>query len=264
MRLAIRGQITRMRSMLPFVVLGVVVAPTAAAQSPVSLVFDPAAAQANDRVTVRAVGVQSGRPTRIYLVPTSATRSIRFPADPRLHFVGVLVPADGRGALTFNVPPLASGPYTAWCRGCSRSRHGSRALLRVTMPPATKRCPVTIPNGKTPPGAEPSPRFHWNGLLGTSLPVDGVFVGHRREPDGSIFDKLGWVPTGIGGVLTVRGRRLDAPSRPLRVLAVRWGYSSTGRGGWASAVVFPSEGCWKLTGRVKDVSLSYVVKVVAP
>jgi hypothetical protein len=33
--------------------------------------------------------------------------------------------------------------------------------------------------------------------------------------------------------------------------------------GWASAVKFPSEGCWRLTGRVGDIALSYVVKVVA-
>jgi hypothetical protein len=43
---------------------------------------------------------------------------------------------------------------------------------------------------------------------------------------------------------------------------VRWGYSSTGRGGWASAVVFAGEGCWRITGRVRDVSLTFVVRVV--
>ena len=48
---------------------------------------------------------------------------------------------------------------------------------------------------------------------------------------------------------------------------MNWGYSIVDgrrqRGSWASAVEFPSEGCWRLTGRVQDVSLSYVVKVVA-
>jgi hypothetical protein len=48
----------------------------------------------------------------------------------------------------------------------------------------------------------------------------------------------------------------------MRVRAVNWGYSSTGRGSWASAVSFPGEGCWRITGRVRDVSLTYVVKVV--
>jgi hypothetical protein len=28
-------------------------------------------------------------------------------------------------------------------------------------------------------------------------------------------------------------------------------------------VELPSEGCWRITGRVADISLSYVVKVVA-
>lgn len=90
----------------------------------------------------------------------------------------------------------------------------------------------------------------------------------RVERDGSIFWKFGWLPTGIdvSPGLTVAGRRLDAASPPMRVLGVNWGYSYVrgvrGRGSWATAVSFPSEGCWKLTGRVGDIALSYVVKVV--
>jgi hypothetical protein len=50
----------------------------------------------------------------------------------------------------------------------------------------------------------------------------------------------------------------------MQVLSVNWGHSlSTGRGSWMSAVTFPSEGCWRINGRVRDVSLSYVVRVVA-
>jgi hypothetical protein len=61
----------------------------------------------------------------------------------------------------------------------------------------------------------------------------------------------------------VRGERLDAPSPPLKVLNVFWGHSSTGKWSWATPVEFPSEGCWRISGRVDDVSLTYVGRVVA-
>ena len=89
----------------------------------------------------------------------------------------------------------------------------------------------------------------------------GILVG-RQEQDGELFQKLWWLPrAGFTGDLMVRGERLDAPGR-MRVLAVNWGHSSDGRGSWASAVTFSGEGCWRITGRVRDVTLSYVVKVV--
>jgi hypothetical protein len=31
---------------------------------------------------------------------------------------------------------------------------------------------------------------------------------------------------------------------------------------WAARMYFPSEGCWRVTGRVEDVALSFVVQVV--
>jgi hypothetical protein len=33
---------------------------------------------------------------------------------------------------------------------------------------------------------------------------------------------------------------------------------------WATPITFPTVGCWKLTARVEDVSLSFVVRVVRP
>jgi hypothetical protein len=58
--------------------------------------------------------------------------------------------------------------------------------------------------------------------------------------------------------LIVTGERLDAPSAPMRVLAVRWSGSS-----WRTASTFPGEGCWRISGRLGDISLTYVVRVVA-
>ena len=100
--------------------------------------------------------------------------------------------------------------------------------------------------------------------LTTTLPPGGV-ISRPRDGDGSISTKLGWIPSGFGAEreLRVAGRRLDAPSPPLRVLDVNWGYSSTGRGGWATPIRFPSEGCWRITATVAGIRLSYVTKVVA-
>jgi hypothetical protein len=191
--------------------------------------------------------------------------------DPRLHFVGRIVPdRNSRGLLSFRVPPLDTGAYALayWCPGCAPfsrgvrfgvqtmprvSRYRRSMGLRVRLPAATKTCPIS--GG----GA------YGNGFLSTTLPPGGV-LSRPREADGTLFDKLGWLPRkGFTDQLTVRGERLDAPGK-LNVLSVNWGYASSGpaaNGSWASAVRFPSAGCWRITGRVRDISLTYVVRVVA-
>ena len=241
--------------------------------------FKPTNANAGDLVTVRLGGTPAsftlddrerpfGNGIRLYLVPRDAAGEVGSRFDPRLHYVGRIVPdRNARGLLRFKVPPLASGAYAvaAWCPGCARysfgrsffvqtgprvSRFRHRMGLRVRMPSATETCPVTG-EGR-----------YGNGFLSVLLPADGVLVA-RRDPDGTLFQKLGWQPhRPFLDSLTVRGERLDAPGE-MRVIAVRWGYASNGVGSWASAVDFPSEGCWRITGRVGDISLSYVVKVVA-
>ncbi|HWQ22500.1 MAG TPA: hypothetical protein VNK94_00165 [Gaiellaceae bacterium] len=243
--------------------------------------FTPTSARPGDEVVVRTGGTPEGftpaqrepplqRPLRLYLVPSWLAGAVRSPADRRIHFVGVLVPdRQGRGLLSFQLPPVASGDYTMarWCRTCSSGitffvtpggpgsglPEADRTLLRVDMPSARDRCPATIPR-------DPRGRYG-NGLLSTRLGRSGYLLA-RREPDGTLFQKLSWVPrTGLTGLLAVRGERLDAPGR-MRVLAVSWGFSSNGRGSWASAVTFPSEGCWLIGARVGDVALSYVASVV--
>lgn len=206
----------------------------------------------------------------MYLVPNAFAPAVRSRLDKRLHFVGALVPdRDVRGVLTFRAPPLDSGDYAvaAWCPGCARYSGGQSFLvlpkpqvgrfrqfqaLRIRTDVASS-CPVT----KGPYG---------NGFLFVHAPGDGFLVA-RREPDGTLFQKLGWLPKkDWGGNLQVRGERLDGPGQ-LRVLRVNWGHTYVGgvrgRGSWATPVLFPSEGCWRLTGRVGDVSLTYVMQVVA-
>ncbi|HLG09032.1 MAG TPA: hypothetical protein VI409_10240 [Gaiellaceae bacterium] len=255
----------------------------ASAHAALFFLFKPTTARAGDLVTVRLGGTPATftldqrerpfqRPLRLYLVRNRVAGEISTRFDPRLHFIGALVPdRNVRGVLTFTVPPLDTDTYVvaAWCPGCAKhslgrtfsvlpiprvSRYRDLMGLRVRLPSAMETCPVTG-EGR-----------YGNGLLSTTLPADGVLLA-RREPDGSLFQKLPWLPrAGLTGVLTVRGERLDAPSPRMGVLSVNWGYASSGpaaRGSWASAVSFPSEGCWRISGRVRDVTLSYVVKVVA-
>src|SRR5918999_2809442 len=48
-------------------------------------------------------------------------------------------------------------------------------------PPA---CPVTVPNGSTPPGESPSPDTHGNGKLWAAVSRTGVFlVAPRSAPE---------------------------------------------------------------------------------
>jgi hypothetical protein len=135
-------------------------------------------------------------------------------------------------------------------------------LLRVEMPPATATCPVTIPAGKAPPGERLRHDFHENGALWTALPLDGTIVTERRS-DGAFRDKFMWWAVGVTGRLTIRGERLDARAPPpWAQISSGWPEGFRGSAFWASIVLFPTEGCWKVTGRVRDVSLSFVVNVV--
>ena len=76
--------------------------------------------------------------------------------------------------------------------------------------------------------------------------------------DGALGIKFGW-QRGISGRLTIEGRRIDAEAPPLRS-EVNGGYGDIGF--QASYVIFPTPGCWQVTGRVESANLSFVIRVV--
>jgi len=76
--------------------------------------------------------------------------------------------------------------------------------------------------------------------------------------DGALGMKFPW-QRGVKGKLTIEGRRLDAPAPPLRS-EVNNGYGDIGF--QASYVIFPTPGCWEVTGRVGEASLTFVTSVV--
>jgi hypothetical protein len=129
-------------------------------------------------------------------------------------------------------------------------------------------CPVTIPR-KTPDSVKNSlgtQNAYWNGdLYCASLWPDAtVPIGPKGAgailPDGSLEMKYPWFRgAGLTGRLIITGRRLDAAAPPLTAST-----SSDSRetGFQATSLIFPTEGCWEITGKVRDTALTFVNRVI--
>ena len=138
---------------------------------------------------------------------------------------------------------------------------GSTSVVAQTNDPPP--CPVTKPNGNSPPSQRPSSNFHGTDGLWTVLWLDGTVVFRPGGPgfvleDGSLLMKKPWW-RGVKGKLTIEGRRLDGSAPPLRA-RIPDGYGDTGF--QATAIIFPTEGCWKVTGRAGEANLTFVTLVV--
>ena len=122
-------------------------------------------------------------------------------------------------------------------------------------------CPVTSPNGRTPVNEMPAPfSHHGNDALITALWPNGVVV---IEPsmvmsDGTLGMKWPWWRE-VVGPLAIEGERIDA-SAPLLGSQIPDGYGDSGF--QASGLLFPTEGCWQVTGRVGEESLTFVTWVM--
>ena len=126
-------------------------------------------------------------------------------------------------------------------------------------------CPTTLPNGRTPPGETANQNHHGNGELFTALWPGGEIPFHPSgpgeiRPDGSLAMKFPWWRgEGIRGPIEVSGRRLDRPGSGVTA-EMPADYGDTGF--QASALVFPSEGCWQVTASVGEAELSFVVEIL--
>ena len=128
-----------------------------------------------------------------------------------------------------------------------------------------RNCPVTI--GHPVPSSKPwrEGLFGWQSAYGNGSLWVGALWPHgvviitpdNVDPDGRLEMKFGWYRL-TSGFLTITGRRLDTPAPPASGRAS--GYGLTGFN--ASGVIFPTEGCWQVTGRVARVTLTFVTFVI--
>jgi hypothetical protein len=88
------------------------------------------------------------------------------------------------------------------------------------------------------------------------LPDGGTYA--VINDDGSIRAKLGWWRV-VHGRLRISGTRLDAQAPPLRA-DVPDGYGDFGF--QATEITFPTSGCWRVTGRVANSAITFVVQVL--
>ncbi len=129
---------------------------------------------------------------------------------------------------------------------------------------ADKGCLVSEPNGQTPPGEKHSQYHHGNGFIWTGLWPKGRVTFSSGGPgevlrNGAMSMKWWWWWRGVAGRLVITGRRVDAPGAPLRA-DIPEGYGESGF--QATALIFPSEGCWEVSGSIGEKELKFVTLVV--
>jgi len=130
---------------------------------------------------------------------------------------------------------------------------------------AVDSCPVTDPNGEAPAGEAKSPLYFAQQGLTTVLWPDGLIPFDPSGPgeirdDGSLAMKFPfWRGDGIRGQLMISGRRLDVDSPPA-FGEIPEGYGDMGF--QASAIVFPTPGCWEVTARAGAAHMRFVQQVV--
>ena len=150
----------------------------------------------------------------------------------------------------------------ALAAGCSSGSEPSSEAA----PPATagfaRTCPVTLPNGNTPPDARDwAPESSYgDGRLWTFFWRHNVVIATPDfvQDDGTVRMKWPWW-RGVRGELQIEGRRIDRDAAPLRAeIPPYYGLS----GFQPSAIFFPTEGCWEVTGKVGDATLTFVTFVL--
>lgn len=147
------------------------------------------------------------------------------------------------------------------------SAHTGHATGSATRSTVTRRCPVTLPRPWVPPpGVAQRALFGFGHAVGNGgLWVGGLWPSGviRAGPqfinrNGSVSMKFGWWRN-VRGHLRITGRLLDGTAPPLRA-HVPDGYGMTGF--QASGVIFPTGGCWQVTGKAGTATLTFVTMVI--
>lgn len=220
------------------------------------------AAEAMDVLTTHWAGEGGVAVVSLHLAKVTS-ESERMPITGELMYV-----AESTGHDTGNCITLISASNTDTGGDACFYPNRTKPVAGPTSPPLTiedaEDCPVTEPT-RAPP--EIGDRlFGWGSAHGNDdlwvggLGYEGITaVGESFvEDDGSIGMKYGWWRN-VRGQLEITGRRLDGDAPPLEAGAPD-GYGETGF--QASGVLFPTEGCWEVTGTVGSSSLTFVTFVI--
>jgi hypothetical protein len=128
-----------------------------------------------------------------------------------------------------------------------------------TLAEALRACPVTAPNGSAPPGEGRDRLFLGRDGLWTTLWPHGLVLVPKGDiaPDGTLGMKFPWWRgPGVRGFLRITGNEVGSG---LAVSARTAGYGRTGFN--ASAIFFPAEGCYRITGRAGGAEMTFVTLV---
>lgn len=134
--------------------------------------------------------------------------------------------------------------------------------------PSASECPVTLPTPHKPvrlpdnplsnPGVPPD--AVGNDSLWVGVSRNGVLSATPKRDRTVYWTKLGWWRV-QAGQLTIKARRLDGPGVFSFDAGTVRAYGPTGF--VPSGVTFSAPGCWSITGRVGDGSLTFVTRVIA-
>jgi hypothetical protein len=125
---------------------------------------------------------------------------------------------------------------------------------------AARACPATLPAGDHRAGdpAGLGRSGYGNGTLWVGLWPHGHVLARADNVNrhGEIVMKFPW-DRSVSGRLRISGHRIEADAPPLRAPII----DPRPKGFQPTTLVFPTEGCWQVTGTIRGVSLTFVTKV---
>lgn len=157
------------------------------------------------------------------------------------------------------------------------SQLSAKVMLPQSFPPdPPTSCPVTQPSAHpfVPPRpypATPGPGYFWFGAekLWTIVPTNGTWnrLPHYTPDDPTFRQKLLYWSAGFQArsepqpALLITGKRLDAPAPPLASDQANGSWRDPNQSFIVTAINLPTLGCWQITARYHEQTLSFTVLV---
>ncbi|MDQ3654143.1 MAG: hypothetical protein M3457_03555 [Chloroflexota bacterium] len=135
------------------------------------------------------------------------------------------------------------------------------AMVHPLAPDGTPvvNCPVTLPDSAVPDDILNAPTYGDEGLVAGGAD-NGVMVALRDGNSGGGWAKHGWVRRSAGQ-LTVTAEPIGNQQLTSDFsVGIPGNYGDSGY--QVTAMHFPVDGCWKITGRIPEHSVTFVVWVV--